>query len=334
MAPNGTPSRQQQRWRWARWAVAVLIVGAVAGFSAFWLVTGENPSCIATTKTWTNTRARAGANSISTGVRRVCGLPDTSDYLYVLALAGLFLLPDIQYLKFGGFEFRQLSDKVAEQTKEVANQTKQIDNFKNELKNELKSVVQTSQAVSQILNLTPVSAPHADSSRSAEGIAEAQADHPQLVRQRVIGKEQPETLTARANLAQRIGEAGDAVRARDLYAALLDAIKRGLSPDAPEAWTVRAELAHWTGEAGDAAGAREQYAALLADLERAHSNDPAIPTVRANHAWYTGLAGDAAGARDQYAALLADLERAHSNDPAIPTVRANRDYWAQAAKTS
>ena len=264
----------------------MLIVGAVAGFSAFWLVTGENPSCIATTKKWTNTRARAGANSTSTGVRRVCSLPDTSDYLYVLAFAGIFLLPDVQYLKFGGFEFRQLSEKVAEQTKEVAEQTKRIDN----LKNELVSVIQASQAVSQILNLSPVSAPPADSSRSAERIAEAQADHPQLVRQRVIGEERPETLAARANLAQRIGEAGDAVRARDLYAALLHAMKRDLSPDDPETWTARAELAHWTGEAGKADEARDQYAALLADLQRDHSSDPAIPAVRANRDYWANKA--------------------------------------------
>ena len=41
------------------------------------------------------------------------------------------------------------------------------------------------------------------------------------IRERVLGAEHPDTLTARANLARWTGEAGDAAGARDQYAALL-----------------------------------------------------------------------------------------------------------------
>jgi hypothetical protein len=314
-----------------RWVLAIVIVGVVAVLSLFRLVPGEKPSCMATTATWTTTKAGAGANSTSTLARKACGLPDTSNYLYfALALAGLLLLPDIQSLKVGGVEVRRLSEKVAEQTKDITEQGSKIDY----LRNQLVSVLHNDQVFSQILHVTPASTPHNGSPRSAERIAEGQADHPQLVRQRVIGQEQPKTLTARANLAQQIGEAGDAVRARDLYAALLPAMKRDLSPDNPETWNARAELAHWTGEAGHADEARDQYDALLKDTKRVAPSDPGIPALRANHAWYTGLAGDPARARDQYAELLDDMERADPSDPGIRAVRANRDYWTNEANQS
>lgn len=314
-----------------RWFLAVVIVGVVAVLSLFRLVPGEKPSCMATTATWTTAKAGAGANSTSTLARKACGLPDTSNYLYfALALAGLLLLPDVQSLKVGGIEVRRLSEKVAEQTKEITEQASQI----GDLRAQLVNVLHNDQVFSQILNVTPASAPRDDSSRSAERIAEVQAGDPQLVRQRVIGQEQPETLTARANLAQRIGEAGDAVRARDLYAALLPAMKRDLSPDNPETWAARAELAHWTGEAGHADNARDQYDALLKDMKRVDPSDLGIPALRANHAWYTGLAGDPAKARDQYAELLADMKRVDPSDRGIPALRANHDYWTNEANQS
>ena len=82
-------------------------------------------------------------------------------------------------------------------------------------------------------------------------------------RERVLGPEHPDTLTARANLARWTGEAGDAAGARDQYAALLPVLERVLGPEHPDTLAARDNLAHWTGEAGDAAGARDQFAALL-----------------------------------------------------------------------
>ena len=53
-----------------------------------------------------------------------CGLPDVTDFIYVLAAVALLLLPDAQRLKIGGFEFERLASKVEEQTREI-NQLRQ-----------------------------------------------------------------------------------------------------------------------------------------------------------------------------------------------------------------
>jgi len=100
------------------------------------------------------------------------------------------------------------------------------------------------------------------------------------VRERVLGPEDPDTLTARANLASWTGQAGDAAAARDQYAALLPAMERVSSPDT---LTARANLVGWTGEAGDAAAARDLVAALLPAMERVSGPEhPDTLTTRAN----------------------------------------------------
>ena len=113
-------------------------------------------------------------------------------------------------------------------------------------------------------------------------------------RERVHGPEHPDTLTARANLAEWIGQAGDAAGARDQYAALLPVIER--VPEAPSTratLTARHNLASWTGHAGDEAGARDQIAALLPVTERVlGQNAPSTLTARVNLAYWTGHAGD------------------------------------------
>ena len=50
------------------------------------------------------------------------------------------------------------------------------------------------------------------------------------VRERVLGPEHPDTLTARHDLARWTGEAGDAAGARDQFAALLPVRERVLAP--------------------------------------------------------------------------------------------------------
>ena len=52
------------------------------------------------------------------------------------------------------------------------------------------------------------------------------------VRERVLGPEHPDTLTARANLARWTGQAGDPATARDLFAELLPVHERVSGPDA------------------------------------------------------------------------------------------------------
>ena len=216
-------------------------------------------------------RAQVAGKSTIKVSRNVCGLPDTSDYLYVLAVAGLLLLPDVQSLKIGGFEFKQLSNEVAnqavqvkEQTEEVAKQTKQI----QELKNDISQVVHTSQNINLALGYPPeASATQGDAVGSPK--AEGQPlGGPVLVPQRVIGPRRRETLAVRANLAQRIGEFGDAAKALEQYTALLPVMQKELGPNDRETLMARAKLADWTGEAGDAAKALEQYTALVPILER------------------------------------------------------------------
>jgi hypothetical protein len=143
------------------------------------------------------------------------------------------------------------------------------------------------------------------------------------------GPEHPDTLAARAGLANWTGAAGDAVAARQQYATLLLIREQVLGPEHPDTLTGRADLARWTGEAGYAAGARNQFAALLPVEERVLGpEDPQTLAVRGNLAYWTGAAGDAAGARNQFAALLPIRERVLGTEhPATLTASANLARW-------
>ena len=144
-----------------------------------------------------------------------------------------------------------------------------------------------------------------------------------------LGAEDPDTLSARANLAFWTGRAGDAAAARDQYAALVPVQERVLGADHPSTLSARANLARWTGRAGDAAAARDQYAALLPVRERVSgAQHPETLTDRANLANFTGEAGDAAAARDEYAALLPVRERVSGAEhPETLAARDNLARW-------
>ena len=148
-------------------------------------------------------------------------------------------------------------------------------------------------------------------------------------RERALGPEHPDTLTARAELAHWTGEAWDAAGARDQLAALLPVRERVSGPEHPSTLTTRAELAFWTGAAGDATGGRDQYAALLPVIGRIlGAEHPSTLTAREVLVNLTGVAGDAAGARDQCAALLPVRERVSGLDhPDTLTVRLNLAAW-------
>ena len=134
-------------------------------------------------------------------------------------------------------------------------------------------------------------------------------------RARILGPEQPDTLTARNNVAFWTGLAGDPAVARDQLAALLPVRERVSGPEHPDTLIVRADLARWTGEAGNAAGARDQSAALLPVVERLSGPEhPLTQDARLNLARWTGLAGDPAEARDQFAALLPIRKRVFGNE--------------------
>ena len=68
-------------------------------------------------------------------------------------------------------------------------------------------------------------------------------------RVRVLGPDHLDTLTIRINLAEWTGSAGDAVAARDQYAALLPDRVRVHGPDHRSTVLSRRYLARWTKEA-------------------------------------------------------------------------------------
>ena len=141
------------------------------------------------------------------------------------------------------------------------------------------------------------------------------------------GPEHEDTLTARQDLANWTGWAGDAGGARDQYAALLPTFERVLGAEHPDTLATRGNLAAWTGWAGDAAGGRDQYAGLVPIVERVlGAEHPDTLTFRNNLAWRTGEAGDATGARDQHAALLPIRERVLGAEH--PDTLATRDSLA------
>jgi hypothetical protein len=124
------------------------------------------------------------------------------------------------------------------------------------------------------------------------------------------GSEDPDTMTARYELALWTGQAGDPAAARDQYAALLPVEDRVLGPEHPDTLVARRELADWTGMAGDPAAARDQLAALLPVLQRVRGPEHTDTLVALHElAYWTGKAGDPAAARDQLAALQPVLER-------------------------
>ena len=126
-------------------------------------------------------------------------------------------------------------------------------------------------------------------------------------RERLLGPEHPDTLSAGQDLAYWTGEAGDPAAAREQFAVLLPVRERVSGPEHPDTLAALHDLAIWTGEAGDPAAARDQYAALLPVRERV--SGPEHPdTLSARHE-LARWTGDPAAARDQYAALLPVRER-------------------------
>ena len=69
------------------------------------------------------------------------------------------------------------------------------------------------------------------------------------VMERVFGPEDPDTVTARANLAHWTGVAGDAAGARDQFAALVPVMERVLGPEHPDTLAARNNLVRWTRKA-------------------------------------------------------------------------------------
>ena len=148
-------------------------------------------------------------------------------------------------------------------------------------------------------------------------------------RERVLGPEHPDTLSARANLASWTGEAGDPAVARDQYAELLPVSVRVLGAEHPDTLTRRYEHARYTGQAGDAAEARDLQRSVLAAREQLLGLEHA-DTLESRHslAYWTGEAGKPADARDQFIELLPMSARVLGPEhPDTLSARANVAYW-------
>jgi hypothetical protein len=108
--PNAEPTWVDST-RAVRWALALALALAALAVFSYWLFAQQDLACQVVTVT-------NGATRSST-TTRTCGLPDVTDFVYVLAAIALLLLPDAQRLKIGGFEFERLAATVEEQTHEI-----------------------------------------------------------------------------------------------------------------------------------------------------------------------------------------------------------------------
>lgn len=141
------------------------------------------------------------------------------------------------------------------------------------------------------------------------------------------------SLITRHNLAFWTAQAGDAVRARDLFAEVVSIERRVLGEEHPDTLTARHNLAFWTGQAGDAVGARDLFTDLLPIYERVLGAEyPETLVVRHNQAFWIGQAGDAAGARDLFAELVS-IEHGVLGDESRDTLgaRSNLARWTAQA---
>jgi hypothetical protein len=141
--------------------------------------------------------------------------------------------------------------------------------------------------------------------------------------------EQASTLEMRHERAHWIGEAGEAVRARDLFAELLPIQERVLDPEHPDTLRTRGGLAHWTGVAGDVARARDLYTDMLPVCERAlGAENPFTMNVWHALAFWIGTSNDTGRALDLSAELLAIRERVlGAEHPDVMATRRNVAHW-------
>ena len=129
-------------------------------------------------------------------------------------------------------------------------------------------------------------------------------------RERVLGPDHPDTLTARNDLAEAYQAAGRAAEAIPLHERTLADSERVLGPDHPDTLTSRNNLALAYWDAGRAAEAIPLHQRTLADSERVLGPDhPDTLTSRNNLALAYEDAGRAAEAIPLHQRTLADSER-------------------------
>ncbi|MFD9081718.1 helix-turn-helix domain-containing protein [Streptomyces erythrochromogenes] len=140
-------------------------------------------------------------------------------------------------------------------------------------------------------------------------------------------------LASRIVEAERIGNSGDPVTARDLYSEIVADYTRRFAFDHPSTLPARQHHTLWIGDAGNTATARDLDAALVADCTRVlGAEHPHTLVARHNHARWTGMAGDAATARDLGTVLIDDCTRIMGADHRYTlATRHNHAEWTGAA---
>jgi hypothetical protein len=113
--PDGVVTKGTQTETPLHWAAssddadiadALISGGADLETPASWVFTSAHPVCQVTT-------AASGA------VTKTCGLPDVTDFIYVLAVVAILLLPEAKSIKIGSLQFERLTTEVREQKDEI-----------------------------------------------------------------------------------------------------------------------------------------------------------------------------------------------------------------------
>ena len=116
---------------------------------------------------------------------------------------------------------------------------------------------------------------------------------------RLLGPEDPDTLTLMNNLAMTLQALGDAAAAAELHRQVLDAYRRLLGPEDPDTLTLMNNLAEAMRALGDAAGAAELHRQVLDASRRLLGPEhPDTLGSMSNLALALADLGDAAGAHD------------------------------------
>ncbi|MEU8137354.1 caspase, EACC1-associated type [Streptodolium elevatio] len=127
---------------------------------------------------------------------------------------------------------------------------------------------------------------------------------------RVLGPDDPSTLSGRISLAHWTGNVGDVEEALRLSMDTVVDMMRVLGPEHRATLVGRSQVAHWTGESGRAGEAMRLSTWAVSDLVRVlGSNDRETLVGRSRLTRWTGEAGDAESAARLATALVPDLSR-------------------------
>lgn len=141
--------------------------------------------------------------------------------------------------------------------------------------------------------------------------------------------DQPITLDLLHVHAYWMGEAGDIVRARELFAKLVEDDERILGPDHPTTLVARTAFAYFAGQAGEVRRARELAAAVVEDLTRVLGVGHVYTLfAQGNLIRWMALCGELERARDLNAAVVDDVQRVLGADDLLTLAhRARLARW-------